>query len=147
MNLNYIIQRKHMFKKRRLYWINRSFRFKMGNLGLFSLKPQRFELVYLRRFKKAIRRRHIRIKSRFRKRKFWFFLRPNCILSGKSVNSRMGAGVGNLVRIAINLKAYHSFVEFKKYSPRWARKLNVGLRFRIPLKFQAIARVGFGSVE
>ncbi len=91
----------------------------------------------MRGFKKVIRRRHFRIKIRFHKRKFWFFVRPNCILSGKSTNSRMGAGVGNLVRIAVNLQAYYNFVEFKGYSHRWTAKIYKYLRYRYPLKFIA----------
>jgi len=140
LNLNYIVQRKHIFKNRTIPYTRREYELCIGSAGLFSLKPQRFELVYLRGFKKVIRRRHIRIKSKFKRRKFWFFLRPNCILSGKSVNSRMGAGVGSLVRLAIFLKAYRSFVEFKNYSPRWIRRLARGLRYRYPIKFIAYTK-------
>lgn len=140
MNLNYIVQRKHIFKKRILRFVHRQYKFHIGTSALFSLRPQRFELVYLRGFKKVIRRRHIRVKSKFRKRKFWLFLRPNCILSGKSVNSRMGAGVGSLIRLAILLKSYKSFVEFRYYSPRWTRRLAQFLRYRYPIKFAAITK-------
>lgn len=140
MNLNYIVQRKHIFKNRTISYTHRKYNLHIGSSGLFSLRPQRFELVYLRGFKKIIRRRHIRVKSKFKRRKFWLFLRPNCILSGKSVNSRMGAGVGSLVRLAILLKAYKSFVEFRNYSPRWIRRLARGLRYRYPIKFIAFSR-------
>lgn len=135
MNLNYIRQRNHIFKKRVLHHIHRRFKLRIGTSGLYSLRSQRFELVYLRGFKKVIRRRHMRRRMRFRRRKFWLFLRPNCILSCKSVNSRMGAGVGSLVRLAILLKAYKSFVEFKSYSPFWLRKLYRFTRYRYPIHY------------
>lgn len=105
-----------------------------------SLKPQRFELIYMRGFKKIIRRKYIRSKMRFKKKKFWFFIKPNCILSGKSTNSRMGAGVGSLVRLAVNLPAYYTFVEFRGYSLIWLTKLPTYLRYRYPTKFLPIFR-------
>lgn len=140
MNLNQLLQKKHIFKKRRLYWAHRTYKFRIGTVGLFSLRLQRFELVYLRGFKKLIRRRHMRARIRFKRRKFWFFLKPNCILSGKSSNSRMGAGVGSLVRVSILLSAYKSFVEFKNYSGRWARRLSNACRYRYPIKFISVIK-------
>lgn len=135
MNLNYIRQRNHIFKKRVLNLVHRPYKLRIGEAGFFSLRPQRFELVYMRGFKRFIKRRHMRKRMLFRRRRFWFFLRPNCILSCKSLNSRMGAGVGSLVRIAINMKSYKSFVEFKYYSPQWLRKVYRRSRYRYPLKF------------
>lgn len=72
---------------------------------------------------------------RFRVCKFWIFLKPNCILSCKSTNSRMGAGVGAMVRLSIKLKSYVSFVEFKNYSSSFLRRIHQYSRFRVPLKF------------
>ena len=135
MNLNYIIQKKHIFKLRRIKQVHRPYKFHIGTEGIFSLQPQRFELVYLRGFKKCLRRRCIKTRRRFKKRKLWFFLRPNCILSGKSSNSRMGAGVGTMVRLAILLKSYRSFVETLGFSAFWLKKLSPYLRYRYPLKF------------
>lgn len=140
MNLSYLLERKHIFKNRRIKSNKRKFKFKIGNSAFFSLKIQRFELVYLRGFKKIIRRRCIKIKSLFKRRKIWFFLRPNCILSSKSVNARMGAGVGSLVRICVWLKSYKSFVEFQNYSFKWCRRLNSIFRFRYPLRFVYVTK-------
>jgi ribosomal protein L16/L10AE len=140
LNLNYIRQRNHIFKKRVLRHVHRKFKLRIGTAGLYSLRAQRFELVYLRGFKKVIRRRHMRRKMRFKRRKFWLYLRPNCILSSKSVNSRMGAGVGSLVRLAILLKSYKSFIEFKSYSPFWLRKLYRYTRYRYPLYFTVFTK-------
>lgn len=135
LTVEYLMQRKHIFKNRTQRWTKRLIKFKVGSIGLFSLKNQLFELIYLRKLKKLIRRRHIRAKMKFKRRKFWIFLKPNCLFSGKSVNSRMGAGVGSFVRVAILLKAYKSFVEFKHYSYHWTKKLPGATRFRLPLTF------------
>jgi ribosomal protein L16/L10AE len=116
LKYQYLVQRGHIFKSRNLGNINRLFFFKFGTHGLFSLKKQRFEFIYLRGLKRLIKRRYLRIKTQFKKKKFWLFLTPNLLLSKKSTNARMGAGVGSFVRLAINLKSYYSFLEFDKYS-------------------------------
>jgi ribosomal protein L16/L10AE len=138
LTIEHLIQRKHIFKKRSLNWTKRQFHHKVGSIGFFSLRVQMFELVYLRRLKKLIRRRHIRAKMKFKRRKFWIFLKPNCLFSGKSVNSRMGAGVGSYIRVATRLKAYKSFLEFKHYSYCWVKKIPAATRFRLPLKYTVI---------
>lgn len=141
LTIEYLVQRKHIFKKRSLNWTKRAFKHKVGSIGFFSLRSQLFELVYLRRIKKLIRRRHIRAKMKFKRRKFWIFLKPNCLFSGKSVNSRMGAGVGSYVRVATQLRAYKSFVEFQNYSYQWVKKLPLATRFRLPLKYSVIHKM------
>lgn len=70
LTIEYLVQRKHIFKNRTLNWVKRKSTFKVGTIGLFSLKNQLFELVYLRKLKKLIRRRHIRAKMKFKRRKF-----------------------------------------------------------------------------
>lgn len=140
MNLNYITQRIHIFKKRIYNNRCRAYKLRFGTSGIFSLRNQRFELVYLRGFKKVIRRSSTKRRMRFRYCKFWFFLRPDIILSSKSVNSRMGAGVGSLVRLSKKLKAYKSFIEFKHFSPHTLRKIYRYTRFRYPLNFLVFTR-------
>jgi len=135
LNLNYLTKRKHLFKSRLLRNNVKPLYLRLGESGFFSLKMQRFEFVYMRFFKKLIRRRYLKKRMRFRVCRFWLFLRPNCILSCKSTNSRMGAGVGALVRVAIKLKSYTSFVEFQNYSSLFLRRIHEQTRFRIPLKF------------
>lgn len=129
--------RKHMFKKRITRKTNRALQLRVGSSGLVSLQRQRFELVYMRRFKKIFRRRYLKAPMNFRRRKFWFFIRPNALLSGKSTNSRMGAGVGGLIRITAYLPTRKSFVEFKFYTPQWVQSVSHLTRYRIPLKFIA----------
>lgn len=140
MDIQLLMQRSHIFKKRTQTIVKRKFKFKMGTSGLFSLKPQRFELVYIRGFKKMMRRKYLKGHTRFRFRKIWFFLTPNIILSSKSTNSRMGAGVGKLVRIAVKLYSYKSFVEFKLYSPFWVRRVHIAARHRYRLKFIGVVK-------
>lgn len=140
MNLNYIVQRQHIFKNRKNMNKHRLYKLRIGSAGIFSIRAQRFELVYLRGFKKVIRKAYIRRRMRFRTYKFWLFLRPNCILSCKSVNSRMGAGSGSLVRISKLLKSYQSFIEFKNYSPLVLKKLQAYTRFRYPIKYLVITK-------
>lgn len=141
MSLTKLIEKKHIYKRRVKVKLFKNAKLKIGNSGLSSLKSQRFEFVYLRGFKKLIRRRHIRRKVTFRKKKFWIFLAPNIILSSKSTNSRMGAGVGSYVRLAINLKVGKTFIEFKNYSPYCMRKLHLRTRFRYPLSFKYIVQL------
>lgn len=70
MNVNYILKKKHIFKKRNLKHVNRNFALKVGDAALISMLNQRFEFVYLRGFRKLLRRRHIKRGMSFRKRKF-----------------------------------------------------------------------------
>lgn len=140
MDINILIKKNHIFKNRSHSSIKRNFKFKIGTSGLFSLRTQRFELTYIRGFKKIMRRKHLKGNSTFRFRKIWFYLTPNIILSSKSTNSRMGAGVGKLIRIAIKLHSYKSFIEFRHYSPHWLRRVHLATRFRYKLKFISILK-------
>lgn len=135
MHLTDLQKKKHLFKRRGKKKLSKKLLIPYGNLGLYNLKQTRYELVYLRFLKKVFRQRHIRRKVSFLKKKFWFFLRPNYILSIKSTNSRMGAGVGSLVRVAINLKAYKVFAATKGYSVFWLLTLYKKLRFKYPFYF------------
>ena len=134
------MQRSRMFKDRGKKRIIREISLRVGRSGLISLRKQRFELIYLRFIKRLLRKRYMRRKNVFIRKKYWFFLRPNVILTGKSTNSRMGAGVGSLVRIAILLESYKSFVEFKYYSSTYLKYINMALRHRLPIIFKFYSR-------
>lgn len=56
MDINILLKKNHIFKNRSHSSITRKFRFKIGTSGLFSLKTQRFELTYIRGFKKIMRK-------------------------------------------------------------------------------------------
>ena len=49
---------------------HRLYKLRIGSAGIFSIRAQRFELVYLRGFKKVIRKAYIRRRMRFRTYKF-----------------------------------------------------------------------------
>lgn len=99
MNIDYYTRRKHLFKKR----IFTGIKFERLSDGFFkyiySVKRFRLEFVYIRFLKKLFRRRFIKAKTRFFKPKYWLLFLPNFILTQKSKNARMGAGVGKFVRL------------------------------------------------
>ena len=124
-----------MFKKR-TYKLNKNLkRPVIGNISFYTLKRVRYELVYLRVLKKHIRQKHIRKKIRFFKNKFWFFLKPNYILTAKPTNARMGAGTGTLVRVSIRINSYFNFVCLKGYSSMWACSVYKKIRYKYSFKF------------
>lgn len=134
MSFDYLYKKKHKFKRRSYKIINRNI-LQLKLLSLYTLRKTRFELVYLRQFKKLIRFRSFRKKSLYRFSKYWFFLKPNYILSNKSTNSRMGAGVGTVVRLSIFLNPYKKFVSFKNFSQLWVSLLYKALKYKIPFVF------------
>ena len=134
MNIDKLQKKKHIFKKRIAFnlknlTLKHNFRY-----YLFVEKRIRYELVYLRLFKKLLRLRSSKKKNRFGKSKFWIHIKPNYILSSKSTNARMGAGTGTIVRVAIYINPFTPFVSFFRYSKLWLKKLNKTLRYRLPFK-------------
>lgn len=111
MNLQFLVLKKHIFKRRNLQFHFSKFKFRIGTLGFFSLVKQNFELIYFKFFRKFIWRKFIVKQTSLKRKKLWVFLFPNFIYSHKSKNARMGAGVGAFVRVCIRLKAYVSFLE------------------------------------
>lgn len=103
---------------------------KFGKLGLYSLYKQQFEVVFLRFFKKLIRRKYYKAKMRFLKPKFWFFLNINFIYSAKSKNARMGAGIGSYVRLTSLLNPKYSVLECISYSKYYLKKILSYLEFK-----------------
>lgn len=134
MNYNYFFLKKHIFKQRYhkpTYVSNIKLRF--GFLGLISMKRQFFEFVYFRFVKKLIRRKYCKSYTRFCTSKFWVFIKPNFILSAKSKNARMGAGVGILIRLICQLYKYFSLIEFVGFSYLALRKISSYLNFKCNL--------------
>ena len=128
-------KKKHIYKNRNKKYSIKNINILRGNCSLYTLKKCRYELIYLRFIKKYLKQKHIRRKMSFRKRKYWFFLRPNYILTSKSTNARMGAGVGSLIRLTIQLSSYKVFCSLNNYSYIWIKKLYRGLRFKYNFKF------------
>lgn len=99
MNIDYYMQKKHVFKKRQKTTI----KILNHDISIFchvyAVTRYRMDFVLIRMIRKIFRRRYIKAKIRFFKPKYWLFLLPNYILTQKSKNSRMGAGVGKFVRL------------------------------------------------
>jgi ribosomal protein L16/L10AE len=96
-NSNQTILKKRFEKKPRHPTLH------FGDIGLFLTRQIRFEygyMLYIRRFiKRIIKKRRKKIfKIRHRRKRVWFCIRPNYILSKKSKNSRMGKGKGGFKR-------------------------------------------------
>ena len=135
MNLDFFIKKKHIFKCR----TQTKFLFKKYNFSLthhiYSVKKCRLDLVSIRLFKKLLRRKFIKAKTRFFKPKYWLFLLPNYLLTQKSKNSRMGAGVGKLVRLTCLLYPGKSFIKTWYYTQVYLKFITQYLNYKIPQKF------------
>lgn len=116
MNKDFFLKRKHIFKKRLEFNSNKLICTKLYTHGFFCIKQQFFEFVYIRVFKKLLRRKFIKTKPKFKKPKYWLFLKINFILSSKSKNARMGAGTGIFVRLNMILKKYYILLKTIFYS-------------------------------
>ena len=99
LNLDFYIKKKHLFKNRIFTGNYFSTSTPTFYNYIYSVKKFRLEFVYIRLFKKLLRRRFIKAKTRFFKPKYWLLFLPNFILTQKSKNARMGAGVGKFVRL------------------------------------------------
>ena len=103
MNLDYYIKKKHIFKRRVKTKYNIATTSIKNFYQVYTPTNIRIEFVYIKVFKKLLRRKFIKAKTKFFKPKYWIYLMPNYILTQKSKNSRMGAGVGKFLRL-VNLK-------------------------------------------
>lgn len=99
LTLDYYLKKSHIFKKRK----NTNFKLQWQNvknkyISIVSIKKQKFELVYVRTLKKFLRKTYCKTKMRFFRPKFWLKIFINALLTKKSKNARMGAGVGSFLR-------------------------------------------------
>lgn len=135
MNYDYYMKRKHLFKKRTNNLQKKNYPLKFGESSLCSAKKQRFDFVFIRNIKKLFRRRYCKVKMRFFRPKFWLTLHVNCICSSKSKNARMGAGVGLLVRLVMQLERGYNLLEFKYYPLYFLEKAKNYFEFKWNLSF------------
>ena len=115
MNINYLLKKKHLFKKRIKTTIGYEFK-AYKNYGIYTLNAFRFEFVYARVFKKLFRKKYIKKKSKYLNTKFWILIKPNFLLTAKSKNSRMGSGVGAYIRVCSRIKNNKPVLLFQYYS-------------------------------
>lgn len=129
------MQQKHLFKRRSLPKFNlkdeRFARFKY----IYTIKKFRIEFVYIRLFKKLLRRRFIKAKTRFFKPKYWVLFLPNYTLTQKSKNARMGAGVGKFIRLTSIIKPGKAIIKTWYYNISFLKQLTNYLTYKIPNKF------------
>lgn len=122
MNLNFLIKKNHIFKRRKFYF----YKFLMNKnkkSGIYLKNQIRFELINLKIFKKILRKKYYKKGLNFKMTKYWLMIRPNFLLTIKSKNSRMGSGVGLYLRVASIIKADTPIFLLKNYSEAIIRKL------------------------
>lgn len=101
MNLNFLIKKNHIFKKRTKLLFKPFFQ---NSLGLYSINKFNFEFVYLRNIRKFFKFKITTLNYNVTYFRYWIFIRPNFLLTMKSKNSRMGSGVGLFVRVCSIVK-------------------------------------------
>ncbi len=135
LNLDFYIKKKHIFKIRRHTKFN-FIKFSSSNTNyVYSVKTCRIDLVSIRLFKKLLRRKFIKAKTRFFKPKYWLLLPPNYLLTQKSKNSRMGAGVGKFVRLTNLTYSGKSLIKTWYYTPVYLKFILNYLKYKLPHKF------------
>lgn len=121
MNLNFLIKKNHIFKRRKkktpVYNNNNTL-----STGIYNLNQIRFEFIYLKVFKKIFRKKYMKKKCIQKNTKFWMMIKPNFILSMKSKNSRMGSGVGMYTRVCSIIKPQKPLILVKDYSKNFLLK-------------------------
>lgn len=118
MNLNFLIKKNHIFKRRKKKTPKYLKNFELSN-GIYNLTQIRFEFIYLKVFKKIFRKKYMKKKCIQKNTKFWMMIKPNFILSMKSKNSRMGSGVGLYTRVCSIIKPQKPLILVKGYSKKF----------------------------
>ena len=132
MNLNFLIKKNHIFKRRKKKIFSYEF-FQKKIPGIFNRNQIRFEFIYLKVFKKIFRKKFFKKKSHYKLAKFWIMIKPNFILSMKSKNSRMGSGVGMYVRVCSILKPGKPIILLKGYSKLFVLNVIKYIKLKINL--------------
>ncbi len=122
MNLNFLIKKNHIFKRRKFYFYKYLMN-KNKKTGIYLKHQLRFELINLKIFKKLLRKKYYKKGLNLKKTKYWLMIRPNFLLTMKSKNSRMGSGVGLYIRVSSIIKADTPIFLIKNYSENIIRKL------------------------
>lgn len=135
MNLDFYIKKKHIFKQRKIHTILFKNTIKSNYSCIYSIKYFKIEYVYIRLFKKLFRRKFIKSTTRFFKPKFWLKINPNYLLTQKSKNSRMGAGVGKFIRLVNYTKPGKSIIKTWHYTNHYLTNIIKYLMYKINNKF------------
>lgn len=136
MNRDFLIKKGHLFKQRYTLFYNTDLvRYETirHRLGIVNVDTIRFELVYLRLFKKLYRVRCVKLRPVNRRTKYWHLIKPNFVLSAKAKNSRMGSGVGKFVRITCRIVRNNYLAKFFRISYHWLKKTRKFLKLKLNL--------------
>lgn len=127
MNLNFLIKKNHIFKRREKKYYEYNWKYNISN-GIYTKKQMRFEFIYLKVFKKIFRKKYIKKRTSLHINKYWLMIKPNFLLTMKSKNSRMGSGVGLYVRICSIIKPNKPLILVKYYSLKFIKKSLIYLK-------------------
>lgn len=140
LTLDYYLKKSHVFKKR----INTKFKLSWKNnlynkyISIVSIKKQKFEFVYIRIFKKFLRKIYCKTKMRFFKPKFWLKVFVNALLTKKSKNARMGAGIGGFLRCIHIATPKSPVLTLKWFKRKWVVKALQFIMFKTKLKLKIL---------
>jgi len=135
LNIDFYIKKKHLFKNRVIVLPQVRQLNLHKNYSVYTPKKIRLEFVYIKLFRKLFRRKYIKARIKFFKSKYWLYLLPNFILTQKSKNSRMGAGVGKLVRL-VNIKYPNKIlIRTWRYTYTFLLAIVKYLYFKISIQF------------
>ena len=101
--------------------------------SLLTVLSTRLELVYIKIIKKIFRKKYIKKKSKS-KTKYWIVFKPNSMLTNKNKNSRMGSGVGFLVRFIRKLKPNKKLINFFSYTTHFLNKVKSFYYYKLKIK-------------
>jgi len=134
MNITHLVKKNHIFKNRKknfYQYFNILFFNNYKTSGIYFLNRMRFEIVYLKTFKKVLKQKKIKKGKAFSKRKYWLTIRPNFLLTMKSKNARMGSGVGSYVRVCYNVYANKPCVLLRSFSLQRVRNILKYLKLKL----------------
>lgn len=140
LTVDYYLKKSHIFKKRKNVNFNLLWQNKMTDkyITIVSLKKQKFEFVYIRILKKFLRKVYCKTKMRFFKPKFWLKIFVNSLLTKKSKNARMGAGVGNFFRCIHIATPKSPILTLKFFKLRYVVKILQFIMFKTKLKLKIL---------
>ncbi len=145
MNLDYFIKKNHIFKNRKVTKIKINIKNYKYLPGLYACSKLKFELIYLRVIKKIFRRKYTKHLMRFFKPKFWIFIKPNFLLTMKSKNSRMGAGVGMFIRLTAFVYPNKPIVQTWHYSSFFISQVSNFLSTKFKLFIHKFLPINFNK--
>lgn len=143
LTLDYYLKKSHIFKNRKCKYMTYIKKKKVKYFNIISIKKQRFEFVYIRTFKKFLRKSYCKTKMRFFKPKFWIKIFVNALLTKKSKNARMGAGVGAFHRACVLAQPNMMLLWLKFFFLHQTLKMLKFIKFKTKLTIKLINNVSY----